>query len=234
LAVALCTTTRAKDVRPEITDDVVHYTDEDGKGRTIDVGKKCTDLWSAPDGSILAFIAIDRESKPPKSPLLAYEQGPTIDKSSIYIARRAGHFIPTLIPVKPISMYGIEWVVFRRPSVSPDGTTLFFEIPDSMVSSTIMNMSLSSGALQTVGVASDYCVIWNGRYSGKLILQRRHIPTDPSQGVQYGCYLRDVAGRVGEIAGKCDDLEEFAKAWAGKYGGICTPPMHSEKWPHVQ
>src|SRR5271155_2556994 len=117
LAVALCAMARAEDVRAEIIDDTIHYTDQDGQRRTIDVGRKCTDLWTAPDGSVLAFIAIDRESKPPKSPLLAFEQGPAMDKSSIYIARGADHFIPTLVPIKPISIYGIEWAVFRRPSV---------------------------------------------------------------------------------------------------------------------
>lgn len=184
LAFAFCVAASAAEIRAEINLEVVHYTDQDGQRRTIDVGRKCADLWAAPDGSALAFVAIDRVTRRPKFPPIIPEAGPVIDASSIYIARRADHFTPTWVPLKPLALDGTEWAVFRRPSVSPDGSTIFFEIPDSVVIATIMSVSMNSGALQKIGVATDYCVIWSGRYSGQLILERRN-SEDPQQGTLY-------------------------------------------------
>jgi hypothetical protein len=151
----------------------------------------------------------------------------------VYVARESDGFVPRRISLKPVTIAGTQWRVFRRPSVSPDGKTIFFEIPDSVVGSTIMSRSLTREALQTVGGASDYCVIWGGAHSGQLILQRRHVPVeDASHGVQYRCYLRHSVGQLQEIAEKCDDLGKFAAAWSRSHRGSCTPPMYSEKWPH--
>ena len=153
IAAAFCPALRAADLRAKIVSDVVHYTDQDGQRRTIDVGRKCTDLWSAPDGSVIAFIGIDQFD--PRTP----QTGPEIDKSGVYVARRSDHFAPTRLPLKPITVRGIKWSIFRRPSVSPDGRTVYFEIPDSVVSSTLISFSFSSAAVEPLGGTTDYCVV---------------------------------------------------------------------------
>ena len=226
IAAAFCPALRAADLRAKIVSDVVHYTDQDGQRRTIDVGRKCTDLWSAPDGSVIAFIGIDQFD--PRTP----QTGPEIDKSGVYVARRSDHFAPTRLPLKPITVRGIKWSIFRRPSVSPDGRTVYFEIPDSVVSSTLISFSFSSAAVEPLGGTTDYCVVWDGKYSGRLLYQRRYIPEDATRGVEYRCYLRDSAGKETLVAAKCD-LEEFAKTWSLRNGGVCTPPPFSREWPQM-
>jgi hypothetical protein len=180
----------------------------------------------------MAFVAIEQGRTPPRNPILGYDTGPIIEQSSIYIARRSDHFAPRSVPLKPIKILGREWFVVRHPSVSPDGKTIFFEVPDSVVSSTIMSTALSSGVLRQISDATDYCVIWDGEYSGGLLMQRRHIPEDlgPS-GVSYWCYLRSPAGVTTKLVEECDELEEFSKYWSKQHGGICPSPLPSE-WHH--
>jgi len=61
LGFLLCTLvvleSRGEAVRPTLSNGVVTYVAEDGHRHQIQVGKKCADLWVAPDESILAFIA---------------------------------------------------------------------------------------------------------------------------------------------------------------------------------
>jgi hypothetical protein len=73
---------------------VVTYTAEDGRKKTIQVGMKCVDLWVAPDESVIAFVAVERE-RPPQT----QEMEPLIEESSIYIARRSDHFRPVHVNV---------------------------------------------------------------------------------------------------------------------------------------
>jgi len=223
----------AADLRPEIKDGVVNYTNEDGQRRTIEVGKECIDLWVAPDQSVLAFAGIERTSTPPTDPRVAqlgFHQAPLVEETSLYIAWRSHNFAPQQLEVKPVSVFGQQWSEFRRPSVSPDGQTLYFEVRDSETSSTIMAMSLRSGVLHQVLDASNYCVLWGGAYSGEVLLQIRYLPTNVHQGVIYQCHLRDGNGVLRKVADQCDDLEDFAKEWAPRMGGTCTPPSYSEKW----
>ena len=74
-----------------------------------------------------------------------------IEKSSVYIARRAAGFVPALVASKPIKIHGRSWSIFRGPNLSPDGNTLYFGVPDSMVSSTIISRTLSDGQLGASG-----------------------------------------------------------------------------------
>lgn len=222
---------RAGDSWATVTNGVITYTLDDGKTKTIDVGKKCTDLWTDPDGNVMAFIAIEQEKTPPRNPSLGYDEGPTIEQSSLYIARRSDHFAPLRLPVKPILIYGREWSVMRRPSVSPDRMTVLFEVPDSVVTSMLMSLSLNSGVLQQIGDGSDYCVIWHGAHAGGLLLQRRYVRDDANPGVSHRCYLLDAPGATKMIEDKCDSLEDFAKEWSQRNGASCTPPVFSE-WHH--
>jgi hypothetical protein len=222
--ITLSATALSAEFRAHIRNGSVSYTDELGRRGAISVGKECTDLWTSPDGSVMTFVAIEQAGTPGEIP--------SIERSSIYIARRFDHFTPLRLRIKPILLYGVKWSVFRRPSVSEDGQTLFFEVPDSVVSSTLMSMSLTSGVLKQVSSDCDYCVIWHGAHSGDLLLELRYLPVDPHRGVSYRCYLRDKTGAIKLIAAKCDSLAEFAKYWSRRNGANCTPPVFSEKWYH--
>jgi hypothetical protein len=222
---------RAGDLQAAVTDGAITYTDENGIRKSVNVGRKCTDLWTAPDGSLMAFITIERYTTPPRNPVLGYDEGPIIEESKIYIARRSERFAPQPVQVRPILIYGREWSVFRQPSVSPDGKTLFFEVPDSVVASMLVSMSLNSGASRQLGDVSDYCVIWYGRHSGELVVQGRYISDDPAPSVSYRCYLRDSRGASKDILDSCASLEDFAKDWSRQNGASCTPSAISE-WHH--
>lgn len=133
--------------------------------RLFDLRKRCTDLWVAPDESIITFVAEERTRvlEPSES---ARGESPAIDQSSIYIARKYDDFAPALIVSRSFLIEGRSWSVVRNPRVSPDGRTLFFEIPYTMTTSRLMSVSLASGEYHTLGDATDYCVIWSGQYSG--------------------------------------------------------------------
>src|SRR5258708_4431597 len=74
-------------IHPTLVDGVITYAGEDGMPRQIEIGKRCADLWVAPDKSAFAFIAIDRFGG-------WEDSGETVAASTLYIARRADHYAP--------------------------------------------------------------------------------------------------------------------------------------------
>ena len=67
---------------------------ENGKPAAIHSGRRCADLWAAPDGSAIAFIGID-EVRPDRVGSLPGEPAEfLIERSSVYVARRSGRFDP--------------------------------------------------------------------------------------------------------------------------------------------
>jgi hypothetical protein len=48
---------------------VVYYPAEGGEPKAMILGKKCADLWVAPDASMIAFIGIDETRKPGREAL---------------------------------------------------------------------------------------------------------------------------------------------------------------------
>lgn len=142
---------------------VMHYAD--AAPTRLDVGYKCTDLWVAPDGSAVAFIAMEK-TKGSEDKALKYEQEPLIERSSVYIARKAAGFAPVLAFAQPITIDGRAWSVFRAPSLSSDGRHLYVGVPFTMTTWKIVDVSLSDGSYQIVANATDYCVIWNGAHWG--------------------------------------------------------------------
>jgi hypothetical protein len=86
-------------IQATLDNGVIRYTAADGQRKSINVGKKCADLWVAPDESVIAFIAIEKDLGPdPAAP----EVAPYITESSIYIARKSGGFAPVRVNVGPI------------------------------------------------------------------------------------------------------------------------------------
>jgi hypothetical protein len=70
----------------------------------------------------------------------------------------------------------------------------------------------------------NYCAIWNGPYSGSLILERRLLPENVDQEISYPCYTRDPTGKLYKVANDCSDFEAFANSWASERGGSCPLP----------
>src|SRR5215831_9286650 len=118
--------------RPTLSNGVVTYTDERGRRETIRLGKRCVDLWVAPDESVMAFIAVEKER-----PWQAQEIESFIEESSIYIARKSDHFKPVRMNVN-LLIDGRIWSVAREPKVSPDGRQVYFLVPNTTAAWTLM------------------------------------------------------------------------------------------------
>ena len=208
-------------VRPMLSRGVVSYVTQDGQRREIQVGRRCADLWVAPDESAIAFIAIERAQ-----PATANEIEPFIEESSIYIAHKADHFRPVHLVVK-VTIDGRTWKVVRQPSLSPDLKTVYFSVPYTMTSWKLLSTLLPARFYRTIGDADSYCVIWGGEHSGEVLMESRREadPKDPNPGVTYPCYLRSKAGRLTKVADgdQCWGFSDFAARWSREQGGTCHP-----------
>lgn len=209
---------QAETVHPTLSNGVVSYVGEGGQRREIQVGKKCADLWVAPDESIIAFIAIDKAQ-----PANANNGEPFIEESSIYFARKSDQFRPVHIVLKKLLIAGRVWTVVRQPSVSPDLKTVYFSVPFTMTSWKLLSTSLTTHAYTIVGNADSYCVVWGGEYSGELLMQVRR---EENTGVKYPCFVRSKSGTVAKVADedKCWGFGEFAISWSREHGGSCRQP----------
>ena len=215
----------AADSGPKIERGAVSYPSNSGERRTIDLGRRCTDLWVSPDESAFAFVAVDEERPPRRNPVLGHDEGPLIQRSTIFIAPRSGG----VFSVKPVNLRAVivdgrQWSVLREPILSPDTRTVYFSVPRSMTSSAIFSASLDSGRVQSIADAVNYCVIWNGPYSGSLMLERRLLPENVDQEISYPCYTRDPSGKLHKVANDCSDFEAFANSWVSEGGGSCPLP----------
>src|SRR5438093_1565222 len=75
---------QGQNTSPILTDGAITYF-EAGQRKQITVGKTCADLWVSPDGSVIAFIAIEE--------LRSFGQfSEGIEQSSIYIAKKVEGF----------------------------------------------------------------------------------------------------------------------------------------------
>ena len=207
-------------VPPTLSNGVVTYTGENGQRKEIQVGKKCSDLWVSPDGSIIAFIAIEKAQPP-----TAHEVEPFIEESSIYIARRSDHFKPIHLAVK-VQIDERIWRVVREPKVSPDLATIYFFVPNTMTTWKLMSTAIPTGPYKTIADATDYCVVWGGDHSGDLVLLARHDPEptakDPAPGVTYPCYIRSQSGARTQLADECfESFDKLATQWSREHGGTC-------------
>ena len=173
--------------RPTLLNGVISYNAEDGQRRMIHVGRKCADLWVAPDESVITFIAIDKVR-----PATGSETEPFIEESSIYIARRSDDFKPDHL-VASVPIDGRVWKVVRQPSLSPDLKTVYFSVPFTMTSWKLLSTSLRARSYTTIGNADSYCVVWGGEHSGALLMEIRR---ESNSGVRYPCYLRSKSGTL--------------------------------------
>lgn len=201
--------------RPSLTNGVISYRAGDGRRRDIQIGRRCADLWVAPDGSVIAFIAIEKAF-----PGTGNGPEPFIEESSVYVAWKADGFRPVRIDLKRIVLNGMSWKIVRSPSVSPDGKMLYFSVPFTMKDSKLFSVSLPNGDNRPLTDEVSYCVVWGGRYAGDLLLLRDiYVPVN--QGL--GCFLRDNAGAQTRIEDfDCVGFNEFAARWSREQGGTCT------------
>jgi hypothetical protein len=202
-----------------IVDGSVRQFDQTGQSRTLDVGGNCADLWVSPNMASIAFIAVNRARQVPA--VIPGLNAPVVERSSIYYASKADNFKPTLAVSRSFMVDGRSWETVRNPSVSPDGGSLFFTIPYTMTTQRAMRLSLASGRYEDLGDTTNYCVIWGGPMSGRLILQGRHIPESSRDGITYRCYLRDARGQIEEISDECSSMRSFADSWTHAHGGEC-------------
>jgi hypothetical protein len=210
---------------PRLSGGVISYV-ENGERLELKVGKPCSDLWVSPDGSVIAFIAIEK-AQPPTS----NEQGPFIEESSVYVAWRSQHFRPTRLDIDLVSIDGKPWRIFRQPSVSPDLATVYFLVPYTMTTWRLFSRPLVDGSVKDLGDAMAYCVVWGGQYTGDLmtVVRRESTTGPPPRGVTYPCYLSGQgASRTNLADGVSQDCVEFgafSARWGEEHGGVCRPNL---------
>jgi hypothetical protein len=196
---------------------LIQFTAPNGSKSVIQVGKRCADLWVAPDESVIAFIGIERAAFGTEN-----DASPAIDESSVYIARKAENFKPIRLPFDQVAVEGALWRVFRSPSISPDLRTAYFTVPVTMKDWKLMSIALPSGVPQVVHDVSEYCVIWGGPHSGALITME-NVYAPRYDGIR--CFVPSVAGRRTRTDdGDCTDFGAFASRWARQHRGGCTTP----------
>jgi hypothetical protein len=177
----------------------------------IRIGLRCSDLWVSPLS--IAFIAVDAQG--PAWPDLLMEA------TSIYVAEEKNGFTPMPEGPSAIPVNGRIWRVKRYPRISPDLRTLYFLIPFTQTTSRVIAWSRNRHVWKSLGDATDYCVVFQGAYSGSLIVQRRSMPSSPSKGVLHPCYLVNASGPERKISNDCDSFDQFANAWARGRMGTC-------------
>src|ERR1035438_7074626 len=104
----------AQPARPSLHAGVIQFTARGGSRKEVQIGKRCADLWVAPDESVIAFIGIERAIAGTEN-----STSPAIDESSVYIARKADNFKAVRLPFEQVEIEGVRWRIFRSPSVSP-------------------------------------------------------------------------------------------------------------------
>lgn len=205
-------------IHATLKDGVIRYTAADGQSKAIDVGKKCADLWVAPDESVIAFVAIET-SQPPDS--FSPDGEPFITASSIYIAQRSTGFAPVRVNVGPIRSYGRDWNVYRSPRVTRDIGSVLFGVPVAITYDEVFAHDLKTGQNKDIGGAVEWCVEWGGPRSGSVLMQRRYLSEKGVQGVQHRCYVSSGPGNETALADECEYFEELASAWSHNNGGSC-------------
>lgn len=197
-----------------LIDGVITYGGGDGGRKRIDVGKRCRDLWVAPDESMIAFIRVDKSE--------GYENNgePFVRASTVFVARRSENFVPVQVPI-PTDKVLIEWGVFVNPSISADGSTVFFMVWEGNYSF-FFAYNLNASENQQVGGGIDYCTIWSGPDKGSILMYQRNWIGDEAKGpldpaYKYECFIATPGSR--DIPGSC---AEFEKSF--RRGAACTLP----------
>ena len=204
--------------RPALSNGVVTYTAEDGQLREMRVGVPCADLWTSPDGNVIAFIGIEKAR-----PAMGRTTEPFIEESSIFVARKEDGFKPVHFAVN-VELDGRSWKIAREPKLSPNLSKLYFFVPNSMTSWTLVTRPLNVDTGSIVSRGSEYCVIWGGSDSGDLVILTRMGPgrADPEGGVTYPCYVRAASGSTTKLADECfAAFDKLADHWSREHGGIC-------------
>lgn len=199
----------------------ISHVGKDGAIRQIRINEQCSDLWVAPAQDTIAFISIDKTMPVEQSPL-GYEEAAIPEKTRVYVARESKDFLPELLISKPIELAGRPWSVFRNPSLSPNQQILYFSIPYTMTTSKLMSFQILSRQYRAIGDVTAYCTIWNGRYSGDQLLQKRYFAKDLRVGIVYRCYLRSEGGKAIKMEERCDEFGNFARRWTAARGGNCS------------
>jgi hypothetical protein len=142
----------------------------------------------APDESTIAFIGVD------KSPGFDESGEPFVLASTIYIARASDHFRPAKVPLSNVRVADAkrDWQAFRYPSVSPNGSLVFFFAQTSIATGgTIFAYDLGKARLGELGQAINWCTVWKGPSSGSILVwERRYTGGVDREPYDYLCFIR--------------------------------------------
>lgn len=166
----------------------------------------CGDRWVSPDQSAVAMTIVDPRN-PTESLMLVWLRGQISRLLTIPKIRQSGVPFPRL---------------FRYPQISPGGKVLYFELPIGMQESHLFAMNLTHPSTPPKHLAqeSEYCVVWGGIHTGKIVFgQRRSVPL---QGVHFAFSMIDPHGGGMTEIGRWADLSELSESWLRRNGGQCV------------
>jgi hypothetical protein len=205
-----------RDVEFAIQDGTVMLTAPSGRERALTVGMRCTDLWVTPDKRAIAFVAVEAfrgHSVDASSDM--------IKRSAVYIAREMNDFSPVLVVSRTFVINGRRWGVVRHPKLSSDEQFLYFDIPFTMTTSRLMRLSLESNTYEELRNEVDFCTIWGGSYSGGVVIQSRHIASNPREGIVYDCDLLYRLKTPVLLNRKCPEFARFSAVWSARHDAVC-------------
>lgn len=181
----------------------------------------CGDFWMAPDRSAAAMTAVD--SSDPKETFFLLWQ-----------SKRPTTLVELRVPTLDRKAFPFGRL-FRFPQLSPDGKLLYFEIPVSM---TGVSQLLSIGVhenrrVDAVTLEAEYCVIWGGEYSGRLLVTQRERGDSMERPVVHRRRLLGLASGPRDL-GAPTDAPPFlydwltSTCWLMANGGQCSLSARNE------
>lgn len=160
----------------------------------------CGDFWMAPDQSAVVMTAVDRSNLKEtffllwqsKQPMTLVElRVPELDREALPHGR-----------------------LFRYPQLSPDGKLLYFEIPVSMTGvSQLLSITVNEKRrVEAVTHEAEYCVVWGGKYSGRLLVTQRESGDSLERPIVYRRRLLGLASGPRDL-GAPPDAPPFLYDW---------------------
>lgn len=167
----------------------------------------CGDLWMAPNQTAVVMTAVEATS--PQQPFFL-----------VWQSSRPAQINKIRVPEMETGV-GLNRI-FRFPQLSPNGKLLYFETPIAVTGSLLFSITLDDRR-RVVSVADEveYCVVWGGRYSGRIVVSQREYDASMGGAVIHRQRLLGMA-YPGSKIGEEPDLRPFVDKWLRSNGGQCS------------
>ena len=166
----------------------------------------CGDSWTAPDRSVLVMTAVGNSNPNETYFLLWQSNRPTI-------------LTEVRVPALDRKAPPYERL-FRYPQLAPDRRLLYFEILASVtgVSQLFSITTNEDRRVKAVTYEAEYCVIWGGKYSGKLLVTQRERGDSLDRPVVYRRRLLGLGSSPRDLGMPSDRPRSFTTGWLARVG----------------